>query len=132
RRIVTLTIDNEVEKFQIKQGDKFTEPKVVKEDKENNKRDVQFEIDELDAIVLAKMLVNSKKQRTGATEHDVRLYFEGNSITTVEAAEEEKAELVAEKASIVDYKIIKEDNDEEYSYNDLISCKSIFLEYHGK
>src|SRR5699024_5050676 len=134
KRTVTLTIDDAVESFEIEQEKgKFVAPKVVGEDKDAGTRDVQFEITEHNEIVLAKMMVTNEKLRSAATEHKVRLYFEGNSMEPTEKEEvpAEKVELVADVASTVDYQILKDDSDDASSANGYFSGKAVVLEYEG-
>src|SRR5699024_5087401 len=91
------------------------------------------EITEHNEIVLAKMMVTNEKLRSAATEHKVRLYFEGNSMEPTEKEEvpAEKVELVADVASTVDYQILKDDSDDASSANGYFSGKAVVLEYEG-
>lgn len=131
KNIVSLTIDDEVKSFEIKQDDKYIEPEVVSTDKENKTRDVQFEISDLDDVVFAKLAVESEKQRSETTEHNVRLFFEGNSITPVDEdnEKEEPQDIVADAASKIKYQILQNDKDDPSSANGHFSGEAIILEY---
>src|SRR5699024_4519618 len=114
-----LTLDQIVENFEIEKDGKFEAVKIVSRDEANKTYNVQFEIDGADAIVVAKMNVGKEISsfttfNATSDEHIIRLFFEGNSMTPIEVEEEpeEKVELIAEKATEVQYKLMHKTNDE--------------------
>ncbi|MFD2117611.1 NEAT domain-containing protein [Paenibacillus yanchengensis] len=87
--VVSLTDNEQIKQFQVEQGKELVDSKVVSVDEAANTRDISFEVEDLSAIVNAKVQIFVAAQNyTG--NHNIRLSFDvasAKKATTEEANE---------------------------------------------
>ena len=87
---LTLTSSDMIAAFQVELNGEFVDTEVVSKDEAENTRKVSFTVENLNAIMAAKVSVDTGNPRYGIMHHDVRLQFDPSEIPV--AVEEENPE----------------------------------------
>ena len=81
---LTLTSSDMIAAFQVELNGEFVDTEVVSKDEAENTRKVSFTVENLNAIMAAKVSVDTGNPRYGIMHHDVRLQFDPSEIPVAE------------------------------------------------